>query len=151
MSAFIPRQDERSTLIIFSCHSYKWPHALWKTIITTCSSFTTLFYSRHHDCDHLTNVIKICKVWGYRRIDYEEFLLLGYKLPVRTSQETHYVSATETSLLMICKIWGFHGVDYEECRLLGYKNSVHTSQEKHYVPATDPSRLWICKIWGLLR
>jgi hypothetical protein len=36
--------------------------------------------------------------------DYEECRLLGYKNQVRTSQETHYVSATETSQLMLCKI-----------------------------------------------
>jgi hypothetical protein len=36
--------------------------------------------------------------------DYEEWRLLGYKNPVPTSQETHYVSATELSLLMPCKI-----------------------------------------------
>jgi hypothetical protein len=36
--------------------------------------------------------------------DYEEYCLLGYKNPVRTSQETHYVSATELSRLMLCKI-----------------------------------------------
>jgi hypothetical protein len=36
------------------------------------------------------------------------------KIPVRTSQETHYVSATESSRLMLSKIWGFHGGDYEE-------------------------------------
>jgi hypothetical protein len=53
--------------------------------------------------------------------------------PVRTSQETHYVSATGPSLLMLCKIGGFHGSDYEECRLLGYKTLVRTSQETHYV------------------
>jgi hypothetical protein len=51
------------------------------------------------------------------------------KNPVRTSQETHYVSATEPSQLTLCRIWGFHGGDYEECRLLGYKTPVHTSQE----------------------
>jgi hypothetical protein len=28
----------------------------------------------------------------------------GYKNPVRTSQETHYVSVTESSQLMLCKI-----------------------------------------------
>jgi hypothetical protein len=39
--------------------------------------------------------------------------------PVRTSQETHYVSAIRPTLLMICKILGIHGGDYEECRLLG--------------------------------
>jgi hypothetical protein len=63
----------------------------------------------------------LCKIWGFHRGDYEECRLLGYKNPIRTSQETHYVSATEISRLMLCKIWGFHGGDYEECRLLGYK------------------------------
>jgi hypothetical protein len=47
----------------------------------------------------------------------EKCRLLGYKNPGRTSQETHYVSATE--------IWGFRGGDYEECRLLGYKKPFH--------------------------
>jgi hypothetical protein len=73
-------------------------------------------------------------------------LLLGYKNPVRTSQETHYISATESSQLMQCKIWDFHDSDYEECRLLGYKNPVRTSQETHYVSATESSRLMLCKI-----
>jgi hypothetical protein len=41
------------------------------------------------------------------------------KTPVCTSQETHYVSATESSRLMLCKICGFHGGDYEEWCLLG--------------------------------
>jgi hypothetical protein len=36
--------------------------------------------------------------------DYEECRLLGYKNPLRTSQETYYVSATESSQLMLCKI-----------------------------------------------
>jgi hypothetical protein len=100
-----------------------------------------------------------------------------YKLPVRTSQETQYLPAKETSLLMLYKIWGFHGSDYEElrllgyktpvhtsqetrkiwgfhggvyeeCRLLGYKNLVHTSRETHYVSATEPSQLMLCKVWG---
>jgi hypothetical protein len=30
--------------------------------------------------------------------------LPGYKNPVRTSQETHYVSTTESIQLMLCKI-----------------------------------------------
>jgi hypothetical protein len=49
----------------------------------------------------------------------EECRLLGYKNPVCTSQETHYLSATESSQLMLCKILSIHGGDYEECRLLG--------------------------------
>jgi hypothetical protein len=50
---------------------------------------------------------------------YEECRLLGYINPVRTSQETHYISTTESSRLMLCKIWGFHCCDCEEWRLLG--------------------------------
>jgi hypothetical protein len=64
----------------------------------------------------------LCKIWNFHSGDYEECRLLGFKNPVRTSQETHYVSATESSQLMLCKIWCFHGGNYEECRLLGYKN-----------------------------
>jgi hypothetical protein len=37
------------------------------------------------------------KIWGFYGGDYEECRLLGYKNPVRTSQEAHYVSATEPS------------------------------------------------------
>jgi hypothetical protein len=79
----------------------------------------------------------------------EEWLLLGYKNPVRISQETHYVSATESSRLMLCNIWGFYGGDYEECLLVGYKNPFHTSQETHYLSATEHSLLMLCNIRGL--
>jgi hypothetical protein len=60
-----------------------------------------------------------CKIWGFHDGDYEECRLLGYKNPVRTSQQTHYVSATELSRLMLCKIWSFHGSDYEDWCLVG--------------------------------
>jgi hypothetical protein len=93
----------------------------------------------------------LCKIWGYHGGYYEECCLLGYKDPVRTSQETHHFSATESSRLMLRKIWGFHGSGYEECRLLGYKNTVRTSQETHYVSATEPRQLMLCKIWGFSR
>jgi hypothetical protein len=76
------------------------------------------------------------KIWSFHCGDYEECRLLGFKNPVCTSQETRYVSATESSQLMLCRIWGFHGVDYEECRLLGFKNPICTSQETHYFSAT---------------
>jgi hypothetical protein len=46
-------------------------------------------------------------------LSVEECRLLGYKTPVRTPQEVHYVSATESSWLMLCKIRGFHSGDYE--------------------------------------
>jgi hypothetical protein len=61
----------------------------------------------------------LCKIWGFHGGDYEECRLLGYRNPVRTSQEIYYISATEPSRLMLFKIWGFHGGDSEECRLLG--------------------------------
>jgi hypothetical protein len=66
--------------------------------------------------------------------------------PVRTSQETHYISATFPSQLMLRKISGFHGGDYEECLLLEYKTPVRTSQETHYVSAAEFSQLMLCKI-----
>jgi hypothetical protein len=59
------------------------------------------------------------KAWDLHGGDYEECRLLGYKNPVPPSQETHYVSTTESSQLMLCKVWGSYGGDYEECRLLG--------------------------------
>jgi hypothetical protein len=65
------------------------------------------------------SAVRVCQIWGFHGSDYEECHLLGYKNPVRTSQETHYVSTTESSQLMLCKIWGFHDNDYEEWRLLG--------------------------------
>jgi hypothetical protein len=89
----------------------------------------------------------LCKIWGFHGGDYYECRLVGYKNPVRTSQETHYVSATELSRLIICKIWGFHGSDYDGSRLLGYKYPVRTSQETHFISATESSRLTLCKIW----
>jgi hypothetical protein len=95
-----------------------------------------------------TRTCALCKLWGFHGGDYEECRLLGYKTPVRTSQETHYFSATQSSQLMLCKIWGFHGGDYEECRLLGYKNPVRTSQETHCFSGTESSRLMLCKILG---
>jgi hypothetical protein len=91
---------------------------------------------------------KVGMIQGFHGGDYEEWRLLGYKNPVRTSHETHYVSAIEPSRLMLCKIWGFHGGDYEERLLLGYKYPVHTSHETHYVSAIETSRLILYKIWG---
>jgi hypothetical protein len=92
--------------------------------------------------------VQICTIWGFRGGGCEECLFWGHKTPVCTSQETHYVSATESSRLMLCKIWGFQGGDNEEYRLLGYKNPVRTSQATHYVSTTEFSRLMLCKIWG---
>jgi hypothetical protein len=94
---------------------------------------------------HTPTELNSVEIWRFHGSDCEGCRLLGYKTPVRTSRETHYFSATESSQLMLCKIWGFHGGDYEECCLLGYKTPVHTSQETHYVSATESSRLMLCK------
>jgi hypothetical protein len=72
--------------------------------------------------------VHLRKIRGAQSGHYEECYLLGYKTRVHTSQETHYVSATESNQLMLRKIFGFHGSDYEECRLLGYTTPVRTSQ-----------------------
>jgi hypothetical protein len=83
---------------------------------------------------------------GFLGDGYEERRLLGYRNPISTSQETHYISTTEHSQLMPCKIRGSHGGVYEDCPLLGYKDPVFTSQETHYVSATQLSQLMLCKI-----
>jgi hypothetical protein len=41
--------------------------------------------------------IKTSKIWGSCGSDYEECRLMGYTNPVRTSKDTHYVSATDPS------------------------------------------------------
>jgi hypothetical protein len=68
------------------------------------------------------------------------------KTPVHTSQEKHYVSATDLTQLMLCKIGGLYGCDYEECRLLRCENTVRTSQETHYLSATELTQLMLCMI-----
>jgi hypothetical protein len=40
---------------------------------------------------------KYVRYWGLQGGDYEECRLLGYKNPVHNSEETNYVSATESS------------------------------------------------------
>jgi hypothetical protein len=60
----------------------------------------------------------IFKIRGFHGSESEECRLLGYKNPVCTSQEGHYLLATELSRLMLFKVWSFHGGHYEECRLL---------------------------------
>jgi hypothetical protein len=58
---------------------------------------------------------------------------------VRTSQETHYVSATEPNRLML----------FGETAAVYFKNhtehinTARTSQETHYVSATEPKRLML--------
>jgi hypothetical protein len=86
----------------------------------------------------MNNGLFLYKIWGFYGGDYDECHLLGYNTQVLTSQETHYVSATEPSRLMLCKI----------CHVLGYNTLVRTSQDTHYVNATEPSQLMLSKNWG---
>jgi hypothetical protein len=74
-------------------------------------------YSHYLQAKGILNVLRSCYVSAFHS---RQCRLLGYKHPVRTSQETHYVSAIESSQLMLCKIRGFHGDGYEECRLLEF-------------------------------
>jgi hypothetical protein len=130
--------NDASTLLLGPCPS----QMPWDPIRTSC------FGGQARQRINLWNFVRPLLTPRYGSDQEEERRLLGYKNPVRTSQETHYVSATESSRLMLCKIWGFHGGDYEECRLLGYENPVRTWQETHYFSATDSSQLMLCKIWG---
>jgi hypothetical protein len=63
---------------------------------------------------------RVCKIWDFQGVDNKERFLLGYKNPVRTSQETRYISAIEPTRLMLRKAWGFHFGNYEECHHLGF-------------------------------
>jgi hypothetical protein len=47
--------------------------------------------------------LMLCHIWVFMAVTMKNARLLGYN-PVRTSQETHYFSNTETSRLMLCKI-----------------------------------------------
>jgi hypothetical protein len=56
---------------------------------------------------------------------------------VRTSQETHYVSATEPNRLMLFKeTVAVYFENHTE-----HTDTVSTSQETHYVSAAEPNRL----------
>jgi hypothetical protein len=47
---------------------------------------------------------RTCKTRGFHGGYYAERRLLGYKNPVRTSQETYYISAIKPSPLIQCQI-----------------------------------------------
>jgi hypothetical protein len=52
-------------------------------------------------CSLVKSIVSM--IWGFYGGDYVECCLLGYKNPVRTSQDTHYISATEPSQLILYK------------------------------------------------
>jgi hypothetical protein len=134
-----------------ACHLQRAGGYRWATVPTTHTSWPELLqWPVSCSTEQLQLWNEVQRIYRHLCIQEheEECRLMGYENPVRTSQETHYVSARELSQLMLCKIWGFHGGDYEEFRLLGYKNPVRTSQETHSYSATEPSRLMLCKIWA---
>jgi hypothetical protein len=100
--------DSLSPIMIYSCHLYN------VLELFRCGIKITDQWEWSSGASHKRS----CKIWGFHGGYYEECRLLGYKIQVPTSQETHYISVTEPSQLMLCKIWSFHGSDYEECRLL---------------------------------
>jgi hypothetical protein len=66
-------------------------------------------------------------------------LIYTFQNLVRTSQETHYVSATETNRL---KLFGETVAVYCENHM-EHTDTVRTSQETHYVSATETNRLML--------
>jgi hypothetical protein len=66
-------------------------------------------------------------------------------ISVCTSQETHYVSATETNLLMLFReaVAVYSENHTEHTDTLCGQNAVRTSQETHYVSATETNRLML--------
>jgi hypothetical protein len=80
------------------CPSYVSCHLLWfQTYL--CPAFTCV------ECSAYVSLVfqwavYVCTSFGTR----QECRLLEYTNPVGTSQETHHVSATESSWLMLCKI-----------------------------------------------
>jgi hypothetical protein len=118
---------------IHSGEAISWERNLKKNTYLRAYIYTGVKVIEHNICvAFMDNVCLISKIWGFCGGDYKK-CLLGYKTPVNTSQETHYVSATEPSQLLLCKIWGFHGSHYEECRLLGYETPARTSPETRHV------------------
>jgi hypothetical protein len=59
------------------------------------------------------NRLMLRNIWDIHGGDYEEQCLLGFKIPVHTSQEIYYVSATEPTRLISRKILSFHDVSEE--------------------------------------
>jgi hypothetical protein len=73
------------------------------------------------------------------RCRYSNPSALKYKNLIRTSQETHYVSATETNRLMLFReTVAVYCENHTE-----HTDTVRTSQETHYVSTTEPNRLML--------
>jgi hypothetical protein len=74
------------------------------------------------------------------RVDYGYII---YKNRVRTSQETHYVSATEPNRLMLFRetVTVYCENHTKHSDTLCGQNAVRTLQETHYVSATQTNRV----------
>jgi hypothetical protein len=100
--------------------------------------------------EHLLLTFLYCSnIWGFYIGDYEECRILIHKNPVCTSQEIHYISATEPSRLMLCKIWGFHSIDNIELeRPLVFWRSASSFVEIQLLVQTYSGRTnmtpWVC-------
>jgi hypothetical protein len=81
---------------------------LLKGIVTILTSSTAVSISSNPgeagEVGEAEVVIDTIRPTSQTKCLFGEFHLLGYKTPVRTSQETHYFSTTETNQLMLCKI-----------------------------------------------
>jgi hypothetical protein len=66
-----------------------------------------------------------------------------YNNSFRTSQETHYISATKTNRLMMFKEKVAVNCENNMEHINMYKNSFRTSQETHYISATKTNRLML--------
>jgi hypothetical protein len=111
--------------------------------------------SLQHDISHTQQpTLDVCKSVKYLYIHCKhssvnplktEFLLnnMIYINPVRTSQETHYVSATKPNRLMLFRetvaVYRENLTEHTDI----YINSVRTSQETHYLSATELNRLML--------
>jgi hypothetical protein len=77
-------------------------------------------------------------------VDKEECSLLGYKTPVRTSQETQYVSVREPSQLMLCKFEVFTAVTMKNVVLWDIEPHF-VLHRRHITFPLESSQLMLCK------
>jgi hypothetical protein len=54
------------------------------------------------DIHDVLDALQHLRIWVFTGVTMKNVVFWGYKNPVRTSEETYYVSATEASRLMLC-------------------------------------------------
>jgi hypothetical protein len=115
----IPLLKFERCIVLINIRVFICPIRLYLVLLRTLFSNGGKLFCKFSFFHNILGHEKRRKIWGFHGGDYEGGRLLGYKNPVCTSQETHYVFAAEPSRLMLRKMWVFHGGDSEECRLLG--------------------------------